>query len=70
METVPRYIINGEQDNLPLWNVVITGYFAVITTSVRARSTLDAETLAYGFVEDYYDMSLASFHTEARKLGE
>lgn len=62
-----KYDINKEQDNLPLWNVVLTGDFAVIMTSVRARSEQDAEILSRNFLVDYYDMNLDSFFTEATK---
>jgi len=65
-----KYDINNDQDNLPLWNVVLTGDFAVIMTSVHARSERDAETLARNFLVDYYDMNLDSFGTEATKGGE
>ena len=62
-----KYDINNDQDNLPLWNVVLTGDFAVIMTSVHARSERDAETLARNFLVDYYDMNLDSFSTEATR---
>lgn len=65
-----KYDINNEQDNLPLWNVVLTGDFAVIVTSVRARSEQDAEILSRNFLLDYYDMNLDSFFTEATKEGK
>jgi len=70
--TVPtqRYDINRDQEHLALWNVVLTGDFAVIMTSVRARSERDAETLARNFLVDYYDMNLDSFATEATEGGE
>ena len=63
-----RLIINDEQTDQPLWNVVLTGDFAVIMTSVHARSEQDAEILARNFLVDYYDMNLDSFHTEATKI--
>ena len=64
---IQKYDINYEQDNLPLWNVVLTGDFAVITANVFARDEQDAEILARNFLVDYYDMNLDSFHTEASK---
>jgi len=62
-----KYDINKDQDHLPLWNVVLTGAFAVILTSVRARSEQDAEVLSRNFLVDYYDINLDSFGTEATK---
>lgn len=65
-----KYDINNEQDNLPLWNVVLTGDFAIIMTSVHARSEHDAGTLSRNFLADRYGMNLAGFFTDATKEGK
>lgn len=65
--SVWKYDINNDQDNLPVWTVVLNGDYACLMTSVHARSERDAETLARNFLVDYYDMNLDSFSAEARR---
>jgi hypothetical protein len=63
-----KYIINHEQDDRPLWNVVLVGDYAVINTWVRALDERDAEVLGRNFLEDYYDLRSDSFSATAECL--
>lgn len=61
-------IVNGEQRDIPLWNVTLVGDYAVITTWVRALDERDAEVLGRNFLEDYYDLRSDSFSASAECL--
>ena len=63
-----KYIINHEQDDRPLWNVVLVGDYAVINTWVRALDERDTEELGRNFLEDYYDLRSDSFSATAECL--
>jgi hypothetical protein len=65
---VHKYDIFRHKVNLSLWSVVLTSDFAVIRTTIRARTERDAEQMTRDFLTDLYDIRLDEFTTEATEL--